>query len=74
MEPTALPWMDMVSAQLGRTLVVPTLAETLLQVPMHSMHHRGQINARLRELGNEPPLVDFIAWIWLGKPAAEWPA
>jgi hypothetical protein len=24
-------------------------------------HHRGQINTRLRELGNEPPLVDFIA-------------
>jgi uncharacterized damage-inducible protein DinB len=73
MEPTTLPWMDMVSAQLGQTLVVPTLAETLIQVPMHSMHHRGQINARLRELGNEPPLVDFIAWIWLGKPVAEWP-
>jgi uncharacterized damage-inducible protein DinB len=72
-EPIALPWMEMVSAQLGQTLVVPTLAETLTQVLMHSMHHRGQINTRLRELENEPPLVDFIAWVWLGKPTAEWP-
>jgi uncharacterized damage-inducible protein DinB len=71
-EPAVLPWMDMVSAQLGQTLVVPTLSETLLQVPMHSMHHRGQINARLRELGKEPPLLDFIAWVWLGKPVADW--
>jgi hypothetical protein len=72
-EQAVLPWLDMVSKQLGKILVVPTLAETLLQVPMHSMHHRGQINARLRELGNEPPLTDFIAWVWLGKPAADWP-
>jgi uncharacterized damage-inducible protein DinB len=72
-EPAVLPWMNMVSAQFGKILVVPTLSETLLQVPMHSMHHRGQINARLRELDIDPPLTDFIAWIWLGKPAADWP-
>jgi hypothetical protein len=29
------------------------------------------VNARLRELGAEPPLTDFIAWIWFGKPQAE---
>lgn len=51
----------------------PTLAETAHQVAMHSMHHRGQINARLRELGAEPPLVDYIAWIWRGRPDAPWP-
>ncbi len=72
-EPAVLPWMDMVSAQLGKILVIPNLSETLLQVPMHSMHHRGQINARLRELGVDPPLTDFIAWVWLGKPPADWP-
>ena len=49
-----------------------TLADTLLQVPMHSTYHRGQVNARLRELGSEPPLRDYIAWVWFGKPAAEW--
>lgn len=51
----------------------PTLAETVRQVSMHSMHHRGQVNARLRELGAEPPLVDYIAWIWRGRPAPAWP-
>ncbi len=72
-QPVVLPWADRVATTLGKTIVPPNLAETLLQVAMHSTHHRGQINARLRELGNEPPLVDFIAWVWLGKPAAEWP-
>ena len=51
----------------------PTLAETARQVAMHSMHHRGQVNARLRELGAEPPLVDYIAWIWRGRPEPMWP-
>lgn len=51
----------------------PTLAETVRQVSMHSVHHRGQANARLRELGAEPPLVDYIAWIWRGRPAPPWP-
>jgi uncharacterized damage-inducible protein DinB len=41
---------------------------------MHSTYHRGQVNARLRELGIEPPLTDYIAWIWFGRPEAEWPA
>lgn len=51
----------------------PTLAETVRQVAMHSMHHRGQVNARLRELEAEPPLVDYISWIWRGRPEPLWP-
>ncbi len=51
----------------------PTLAETVRQVAMHSMHHRGQVNARLRELEAEPPLVDYIAWVWRGRPEPMWP-
>jgi len=46
----------------------------MYQVIIHSTHHRGQVNSRIRELKGEPPLVDFIVWIWLGKPAAAWPA
>ena len=38
----------------------------------HSTYHRGQINTRFRELGGEPAMVDFIAWVWLGKPKSEW--
>jgi uncharacterized damage-inducible protein DinB len=45
-------------------------AETLER--SHTAYHRGQVNTRLRELGGDPPLVDFIAWIWMGKPGAEW--
>ncbi len=51
-----------------------TLAETVLQITSHTTYHRGQVNMRLRELGAEPPLTDFIAWIWLGRPEAEWEA
>lgn len=67
----ALPWAEMVAARIGQTPASSTLAETLQQVTMHSAYHRGQVNTRLREVGAEPPLVDFIAWVWLGKPAAQ---
>lgn len=72
-QPVALPWAEMVAARIGQMPASSTLAETLQQVTMHSAYHRGQVNTRLRELGAEPPLVDFIAWVWLGKPAAQWP-
>jgi uncharacterized damage-inducible protein DinB len=54
--------------------VTTTVAETMLQVTFHSAYHRGQVSARLREVGVEPPLVDYIAWIWFGRPDAPWPA
>lgn len=67
-----LPWAELVTKQLGRAPAPITIAETMLQVPLHSLYHRGQVNARLRELGGEPPTVDFIVWVWLEKPAANW--
>jgi uncharacterized damage-inducible protein DinB len=70
--PVKLPWAEFMAARIGRQPETPTLGETLLQVASHSGYHRGQVNTRLRELGAEPPLVDFIAWIWVGKPAAQW--
>jgi uncharacterized damage-inducible protein DinB len=72
-------------ASLGREIVMPwaarfiekpapvTLAEAMLQVASHSTYHRGQANMRLRELGAEPPLVDYIAWLWLHRPPVQWP-
>ena len=51
---------------------VPTLEQTLMQVVLYTTHHRGQIVSRIRELGAHPPLTDYIAWIWLGRPAAQW--
>jgi uncharacterized damage-inducible protein DinB len=44
------------------------LPEALLQVVMHSQYHRGQNAKRLRELGGEPPLTDYIWWVLKGRP------
>lgn len=71
--PLALPWSGQLTAALGRAPGPTTLAETCLQVANHSTYHRGQVNARVRELGREPALVDYIAWIWFERPAPEWP-
>jgi len=67
-----LPWAKRLEEKYGPIAPV-TVAETALQVAMHSTHHRGQVAARLRELGGEPPTVDLISWLWRGKPEAEWP-
>ena len=71
--PMPLPWASMVEQRLGRAPDATTTGETVLQVVLHSLYHRGQVNARLRSVGVEPPLVDYIAWIWLGRPTGEWP-
>ena len=70
--PAELPWEEIVEQQIGQKPARISVRETMLQVPLHSLYHRGQINMRLREVGGEPPTVDFISWAWLGKPAAAW--
>jgi uncharacterized damage-inducible protein DinB len=70
--PMQLPWTDIVEKELGRTPEKLSVGETMLQVPLHSLYHRGQVNARLREVGGEPPTVDYIVWMWRGQPAPEW--
>ncbi len=68
----AFPWAEQLVSRFGQ--VHPTtLRQAMLQVPMHSAHHRAQVCTRLRELGGEPPLVDFVGWVWLGLPPAAWP-
>lgn len=69
-----LPWAAQVSRGLGFEIAAPSLGQTLLQVAAHSGYHRGQVNARLRELGLQPPMTDYIAWVWGRKPAPPWPA
>jgi uncharacterized damage-inducible protein DinB len=68
-------------ADLARVAAVPwfkdaphpiSVGEALQQCVMHSQYHRGQNATRLRELGGEPPLTDFIVWIVKGRPAADW--
>ena len=66
------PWAEQLAEAYGE--VHPTtLRQSLLQIAHHSTYHRGQVATRLRELGGEPPLTDFVAWVWAGRPAAEWP-
>ena len=71
--PMVMPWSAYFAKSFGKEAVATTLGETLCQVTLHSTYHRGQVNMRLRELGTEPPLADYIAWLWLGRPRAEWP-
>ena len=49
-----------------------TATEALVQAVTHSQWHRAQNATRLRELGGEPPTIDFIVWLWKGRPAAPW--
>ena len=66
---------------LARTVRIPwfpeppcviTVAEALVQVAMHSQHHRGQCMTRLKDFGGEPKNVDWIIWLWKQKPQARW--
>ncbi|MEZ4701459.1 MAG: DinB family protein [Rhodothermales bacterium] len=72
--PNPLPWVKYFARSRGKEAEMTTLGDTLAQLAMHSLYHRGQVNKRLRELGGEPPLVDYIAWIWMGRPAPAWGA
>src|SRR5262249_21754645 len=51
------------AAALGQTVRIPwfpeppcviTVSEALVQVVMHTQHHRGQLMTRLKDLGGEP--------------------
>src|SRR5581483_2568789 len=66
----AIPWAERVLELTGgKAAGVVRLGESMLQVTLHSAYHRGQVNMRLREIGGDPPLTDYIAWLWLGRPA-----
>ena len=71
-EPIVVPFSERV-AQPGRPVTHASFGETIVQVSLHTAHHRGQLATRVRELGGEPPTVDFVLWIWTGRPRAEWP-
>ena len=68
--PVEFPWADQIAARYG-TVGPVSMRESILQVVMHSTYHRGQIATRVRELGGEPALTDYVAWVWKGKPAPE---
>jgi uncharacterized damage-inducible protein DinB len=66
---------------LSRTVHIPwfpdppcviTTAEALVQVALHTQHHRGQCMTRLKDFGGEPKNVDWIIWLWKQKPTGRW--
>ncbi|MEM7417727.1 MAG: DinB family protein [Gemmatimonadota bacterium] len=61
-------WADVIEQMIGQPPVRISLADMMVQVATHTTQHRAQINRRIRELGGEPPFIDFVAWAWLGKP------
>jgi uncharacterized damage-inducible protein DinB len=72
-EPMPAAWAQRFERLLGPARATATVCDTAVHVALHAQYHRGQINARLRELGGVPPLVDYIAWVWFGRPTPEWP-
>jgi uncharacterized damage-inducible protein DinB len=69
------------SEALSRTMLIPwfpdppcviTLAQALVQIAMHTQHHRGQCMTRLKDLGGQPKNVDWIIWLWQQKPKPRW--
>ncbi len=68
-------------AALARTVRVPwfpeppcviSVADVLMQVCLHTQHHRGQNMTRLKVLGVAPKNVDYIVWLWKQKPEPRW--
>ena len=46
----------------SRTFVLPPWA-VLRHIVNHSTYHRGQVAAKLKRMGVEPPMTDFIKWV-----------
>jgi uncharacterized damage-inducible protein DinB len=66
-----LPFKQQIIEYFGEVRPV-TFSETILQLTSHSSHHRGQVSARLRDLGGDPPMTDFVVWLLAGRPPADW--
>jgi uncharacterized damage-inducible protein DinB len=67
-QPFRMPWAAHFEQHTKQPAAVHTLGESALQVFLHTQHHRGQVCTRLREIGGAPPTVDFIVWLWQGRP------
>jgi uncharacterized damage-inducible protein DinB len=70
-QPVDFPWSQMIVEKFGKALPA-TLGESAFQVFLHTAYHRGQISTRIREIGAEPPLIDYLYWVWAGRPAPSW--
>ena len=66
--PMVMPWVRFFERRLGQPAVDTTLGETMYQIASHGVHHRAQVNLQVREHGGDPPMIDYIVWLWLGRP------
>ena len=66
------PWAEHIATVYGRVAAPATVGECILQLALHTAHHRGQVAMTVRVAGGEPPTVDYIAWIWMGRPSPDW--
>jgi uncharacterized damage-inducible protein DinB len=64
-----MPWAAFFEQQTKQTAGVHTMGESVIQVFLHTQHHRGQVCMRMREVGVAPPTIDFILWLWAGRPS-----
>jgi uncharacterized damage-inducible protein DinB len=67
-----VPWADEAPDFKAKLVAHPSVAQTVAQVILHSSHHRGQLNMRLREAGGQAESTDYISWIWQGRQAPDW--
>ena len=68
------PWADRFAQRAGVERAHPTrLGETMYQVVAHTTYHRGQASTLLRQDGVTPPNLDYIVWLWIGRPNPRWP-
>lgn len=51
---------------------IVSTTEALLQAVLHAQHHRGQCMTRLKDQGGKNSNVDYIIWVWKGRPVARW--
>jgi uncharacterized damage-inducible protein DinB len=61
----AIPWFPDPSITLTRM-------EAITQIVMHTQHHRAQNMTKLQTYGGKPGIVDWILWVFKGKPEAKW--
>lgn len=67
-----IPWTSFVEKAIGGPVSPANLGEMAFQVVSHSVHHRAQVNRRIREVGGTPIMVDYIGWVWRGYPEPDW--
>jgi uncharacterized damage-inducible protein DinB len=49
-----------------------TVSDTILQMVLHTQHHRAQVLQGVGRYAEKSMVVDYIAWLYKKKPAGAW--